>query len=99
LDPRLKPPYIRNLIKKLIITKKKKIRLKNEVVIPGIVFKMVYRQPYKGFPKKSPIYQFRLLITEICLFVLPIPLYCTLGTVGKSLMSRDPRQGFSSPIL
>jgi hypothetical protein len=33
--------------------------------ISEIVFGMVHGQPYKGFQKKTPIYQFQLLIIEI----------------------------------
>jgi hypothetical protein len=40
------------------------IKLENEIVISEIVFGMVHGRPYNEF-QKVPIYQFRLLVTEI----------------------------------
>jgi hypothetical protein len=47
--------------------KKEIIRLENEIVISENVFGMVHEQSHKGFHKNPPIYQFQLLITEICI--------------------------------
>jgi hypothetical protein len=50
----------------IIIKKQNEIvRLENGIVISEIVIGMMHGQLYKGFPKKSPIYQFRLLVTAI----------------------------------
>jgi hypothetical protein len=56
---------LRNLIRKgsNYFKRDKIIRLKNEIINFEIAFGMIHGQPYKGFPKKSPIYQFQLLVT------------------------------------
>jgi hypothetical protein len=42
------------------------------IVISKIVSKMVYGQPYKKFPKKSPIYKFQLLVIGINMLLTTI---------------------------
>jgi hypothetical protein len=46
------------------------IKFENEVVILKIVFAMVHGQQYQRIPKKSPLYQFQLLVTGIRSYVI-----------------------------